>query len=360
MFRAPHTVIILKFFQKLAERLHWTSSVPVGIVISIFGLIGNVLSIVIWRRILRKNFGRNKSTAIYLIALAVADIALLFFFLLHDSLPKLFASLQSTMSFCYFFSYVAFPFFFLSIVASIWLLVCVSLNRFIMVNFPVKAKTYCSAARAHLGIGITLTCCFIVNLPHFFNYSPKLTSGNVTQTCLTPTEYGKSSGSINYEFWVHCIILVLAPWASIAFCNAGIIYALYKRTKKAAKQFSKSKEDGGKDKQMTRMLLTVTFAFLILLAWQCITQCFYMLGYGKPADMSKWDVVDKSFAMAKLGVVINSSINFILYSCSGSVFRKELYSMFETESGSKYKQTGSTSTGSKFTNDSFVGSETKL
>ena len=341
--------------QGTAEKLHWIFSVPVGIIISIFGLFGNVLSIIIWRRILRKNFGRNKSTAIYLIALAVADISLLFFFLTHNTLPMLFKSLMTTMSYCNYFAYVGFPFFFLSIVASIWLLVCVTFNRFILVNFPIKAKAFCSAARAYLGIGITLTCCFIVNMPHFFSYRPKSVTKN--STCMTLSEYGQSNGSINYEFWVHCIFLVLAPWASIAFCNAGIIYAMQKRAKNVAKKFSK--HDNDQDKQMTRMLMAVTFTFLVLLAWQCITQCFYMLGYdGKKGH--RWNMVDQSFASAKLGVVINSSINFILYSCTGSVFRKELFAIFMRQTGASYKPTSSSGTGTKFTNDSFVGSESKL
>lgn len=336
--------------------LHWIGSVPVGITISIFGLIGNALSIIIWRRVLKKNFGRNRSTAIYLIALAIADASLLFFFLMDDSLPSLFPYLKSTTSFCYFHAYVGFPFFFLSIVASIWLLVCVTINRYLMVNFPIKAKTLCSTTRAYLAIGITLGCCFIVNMPHFFNYNPQAKETNKTE-CITLSEYGKSSGSINYEFWVHCIFLVLAPWASIAFCNAGIVYGLQQQAKKLAKKFSKQNDNN--DRQMTRMLLTVTFTFLVLLAWQCITQCFYMLGYDG-RNGPRWNKVDQSFAMAKLGVVINSSINFILYSCSGSIFRKELFAMFGEDRQQGYKPETSTSTATKYTNNSFMASESKL
>lgn len=344
--------------QATAKQLHWIFSVPVGVVISIAGLIGNGLSLLVWKRVLKKNFGRNKSTAMYLIALALADSALLFFFLLDDSLPKILPSLESTMSFCYFHAYVGFPFFFLSIVVSIWLLVCVTLNRFLLVNFPIKAKSYCSTARANIGIGATIACCFVVNLPHFFNFSPKPGNGNTTK-CITLSDYGKSNGSINYEFWVHCIFLVLAPWASIAFCNAGIVYGLHKRARKMAKKFSKQLNDNSdKDRQMTRMLLVVTFTFLILLAWQCITQCFYMLGYdGKTGP--RWNNVDKSFAMAKLGVVINSSINFFLYSCTGSVFRKELQALLGIGRESRYKPDSGNSV-TKNTNDSFVHSESKL
>lgn len=78
---------------------------------------------------------------------------------------------------------------------------------------------------------------------------------------------------------------------------------------------------------MTIMLLTVTISFLVLLAWQCITQCFWMLEYGKtPKDpnSSTWQIVDTSFAFAKLGVIINSSINWFFYCITSTMFRNEM------------------------------------
>ena len=84
------------------------------------------------------------------------------------------------------------------------------------------------------------------------------------------------------------------------------------------------------EKQMTRSLLFITFSFLILLAWQCITQCFWMLGYGKHdrVQLNTWKMVDSSFALAKLGVIINSSINWIFYCFTCSMFRKEMRKLF--------------------------------
>ena len=81
---------------------------------------------------------------------------------------------------------------------------------------------------------------------------------------------------------------------------------------------------------MTRTLLFITFSFLILLAWQCITQCFWMLGYGKHdrTQPDTWKMVDSSFALAKLGVIINSSINWIFYCFTCSMFRKEMRKLF--------------------------------
>ena len=80
------------------------------------------------------------------------------------------------------------------------------------------------------------------------------------------------------------MFLVLVPWGSIAILNAWIVTTLLYNSK----QFQELERDPNKvaerhkqDKQITRTLLTVTFTFLILLAWQCINQCFFMLKFGE-------------------------------------------------------------------------------
>ena len=80
------------------------------------------------------------------------------------------------------------------------------------------------------------------------------------------------------------MFLVLFPWGSIAIINAWIISALFYNTKKfrdIEMDPKKVAEREQQDRQITRTLLMVTFTFLILLAWQCINQCFFMLKYGK-------------------------------------------------------------------------------
>jgi len=55
-----------------------------------------------------------------------------------------------------------------------------------------------------------------------------------------------------------------------------------------------------------------------------------MLGYGKhdQTQPNTWKMVDSSFALAKLGVIINSSINWIFYCFTCSMFRKEIRKLF--------------------------------
>ena len=37
---------------------------------------------------------------------------------------------------------------------------------------------------------------------------------------------------LRYEFWVHCIFIVLAPWISIAVMNAAMVFTIAKTKRK--------------------------------------------------------------------------------------------------------------------------------
>ncbi|XP_045214416.2 uncharacterized protein LOC123564715 [Mercenaria mercenaria] len=87
-----------------------------------------------------------------------------------------------------------------------------------------------------------------------------------------------------------------------------------------------------KENQLTKLLLTVTFTFLLLIALQCITQCFFML----QPEFSDTKVVSESYAIAKLGIVINSSVNVFLYCVSGKRFRREMRLFLYSIMGCKF------------------------
>ena len=84
------------------------------------------------------------------------------------------------------------------------------------------------------------------------------------------------------------------------------------------------------EKQVTISLLAVTFTFIVLLFWQCVSKCFFMLKFGQELDshLEIWKFVDGNFALSKIGLVLNSAINSFIYCCCGSNFRKELKNMF--------------------------------
>ena len=222
-----------------AAYLHWLCSVPIGATLAILGLIGNIISIIIWFRLNRSKSRRNRSTALYFIILAFCDSSLLMFFLLHDSLPSAVTSIKTTFGFAALDSWFFFPMFFFSLVCSIWMVVGVTANRYVMIAFPTKVQKFYSNTRSKLGILGIFIFAFLANLPHFFTFH---VIGKDDGYLSVPTEYGASQDSINYEFWAHCIVLVLGPWAIIAILNFLIIFRIRKQMKKFATEKGKTLE----------------------------------------------------------------------------------------------------------------------
>ncbi|XP_005097278.2 G-protein coupled receptor daf-37 [Aplysia californica] len=306
---------------KIDQYLHYLMSAIVGPIVCILGLIGNVLSLITWCRP-----GMRSSTGRYLTGQAVADFGVLLFFLLCDSVQFWAPSVGNSEVYGVFFCYIGYPFFFLTIICSIWFTVGVTVDRYIMVCWLTKAKRLCNERHANFGLLLITVNCFLINIPHFASFSPVLDRAeNDTGKTFVHTDFEKGSGGQFYEFWIHCIILILIPWVSVLAMNIMIIKKLNKTNKKMADKKTnasvmKSKQS---ENQITRLLLTVTFTFLFFIGLQCIIQCFAMR---QPswADMTK---VSSAFAFAKTGVVFNSSTNFLLYCLTGRRFRKELAKM---------------------------------
>ena len=211
------------------KQLHWICSVPIGLTVSIIGLIGNFVSCLVWNRIVKSKLRGNQSTGIYLIVLGIVDSGFLLFFILIDPIRMINPDVDKSYAYASFFSWFGFPLFFMFLVASIWLVVGVTLNRFIMIQFPTRVRDWYDKTRTFGGIFAFIAFSVFINIPHFWNFHPKKVNGTYS---IALTEYGSGDGSKNYEFWVHCIFVVLAPWAMIAILNALIVYRLSTQMKK--------------------------------------------------------------------------------------------------------------------------------
>ncbi|WAQ96192.1 FMAR-like protein [Mya arenaria] len=309
-----------------ARQMHHITSAYIGPVFLVLGLFGNLLSIVIWRKKLMKS-----STGTYLIAQAVNDIGVLIFFFLTDSLIELAPWVKMSNIFGVVYAYIGYPMFYFFVVNSIWTLVGVTIDRYVQVCWIDQAKilyifplqTLCNERAAQIGVALISVLSFIINMPHFNTYRavPNY-ERDANETAYEYTEFGHGAGSQLYEFWIHCMFLVLAPWVSIMFMNMAIIFRVGQLNKKMLQMRGNKaqKRAQRKENQMTNILLTVTFTFLGLIALQCVTQCFFMM---QPENMN-FEMVNEAYSVAKLGIVINSSINFILYCVTGKRFRNEL------------------------------------
>ena len=236
--------------------LHVIMSAYIGITLCCLGFLGNLISILVWKRINKQRHDSSKSAGMFLIALAVIDSGLLVFFATTEGFQNIATDAQNTYAYVWFFCYVGFPIYFFFILASVWLVVSITYNRFIAVVLPHRAASMNTVRKSYVIIFTTLILAFLTNIPHFFNYRPVQNAQNTWD--IVETEYGTSFSAVMYDFWGHCIFLVLVPWIFILILNLLIIRKLYQRRP------VKTKSKSSKEHQTTVILLTISSLFSAL------------------------------------------------------------------------------------------------
>lgn len=141
-------------------------------------------------------------------------------------------------------------------------------------------QNFCNERRAVIGLITMSVVNFIINIPHFATFTPfDSDGGRGQQLTYRKSDFGKSTGSHYYEFWVHCVFLVLGSWLGILVLNILIIrqVAYVSKNMNNRKSSHGCKKSQRYESQMTRTLLSVSFTFLVLIFPECIAKCFYML-----------------------------------------------------------------------------------
>ena len=315
---------MLHFYKFLEEEaysstdLHHICIAYIGVSICILGLIGNILSIVVWKRINRKRCDARKSAGVYLIVLAVTDNCLLVLFLCTEVLQTLKPNIIQS---CYisFYSYFGLPLFYFFLTASVWTVTCITANRFIAVLLPLRSKVLNSLKKTYGLIFVVFFFSLVVNIPRFV-YLP----GNTNNETVLKAYHNKHMKMFHfYDFGVHCMFLLVVPCVIISILNTATIVRLCQRRREKSKRGNSFQE-----KQTTLILLTVSFSFLIFLMWQCAAQCFWIMGF-EDKNLSNWLILDQFYDFGLLGIVFNSSSNFMLYCLTGKEFRKEICAIFK-------------------------------
>ena len=300
------------------EIAHYIWLIGSPIVIAI-GIIGNTLSILI----LSRKRMRKHTSAFYFTVLAVTDLLVLTVGLLRNFLEVL-------MGYDYIRTYSqasckihTFLVYFLG-QFSAWVLLSVTVERFISVWFPFKARYVCT--RKHAAIGLIILAAFISSANvHFFWTQGILVSplGNdtVKLTCHDLEEYHYFTRVI----WdiLDSILIAYIPCACMIVLNVLIIIKL-KRFRSGV--IFTPDSNSTRVNTMTAMLLTVTFTFVLLMT----PLTLYLMG-----QIDWWEYQHKNdssfeiyFAAAVQLMYMNNAINFLLYYVSGNMFRKEFKELF--------------------------------
>ena len=284
-------------------------------------VMGNSISVAV---LLRKAF-RRTSTSVFLIGLAISDTTYLsitvgYYTMYWHSYTPFLAHSEAG---CKIFTFL--PYF--SAHLSSWMLVNITIERFVAVTFPFKAKLLYSPKRAIFGTLVTVCLIFMLNIHYLVKYGIIKDDYGVP-SCYT--DISPSTGQI--VVWLDSLLFSIVPITMIFILNVIIFIKL-----RRSHQFKTQKSSAISRDQMDafRTILLVTTTFIVLTLPVSVTNIYYGLRKEDQYD----DLADTVFNVTHAIMNNNFCLNFFIYCLTGRKFRKELWAMCCCSSKSKMSAT---------------------
>lgn len=337
----------------LLQFVSWGIVLPI---ITVFGIIGNILTmIVLWRKEMQS------TTILFLRALVVTDTAIIIVAFIALT-PFIIAIYQCPdecpdTSMGYFkdviYPNIYTPINFLAMAIqqiNVWITVFVSTERYIAICHPFRAVGFCTKRAARITLIVVTIVSIVYNLPRCIatvakrgcpeDSSPINSNvGNTTNTtyaivlanvtgkeqsqtavndnCFTlvSTEFGKGFFyQTVYFMWMYTILIYVIPLTVLFVLNFLIIRELMKMQER--RHGTNIQDDNEANLSLVLVLIVVVFIV-------CQTP-----GLIAQFEMFPVLVLKKWLAISNTLFVMNSSVNFLIYTAVGKRFRKILLKIF--------------------------------
>lgn len=202
----------------------WTNGVMLNLV-GILGIFGNIISMIILSR------PQMKSSINYLlIGLARCDTVLILTSVLLFGIPAIYP--YTGHLFIYYYNVypllapVLFPLAMIAQTVTVYLTLTVTLERFVAVCHPLRARSLCTYGRARIYVLVIIIFSVVYNLPRFWEVSHQANfyeAFNTTIYCPVPSSLRQNSTYISvYIHWMYLVFLYILPFSSLAVLNAAI------------------------------------------------------------------------------------------------------------------------------------------
>lgn len=287
-------------------------------VVGLFGIFGNVISMIILSR------PQMRSSINYLlIGLARCDTVLIITSSLLFGLPGIYPYTGCLFNYYYLIyphiSPILFPVAMTAQTVSVYLTLTVTLERFVAVCHPLRARSLCTYGRARIYVIVIIIFSLIYNLPRFWEVSYTSYTHyehNMSVYCVEASELRSDQVYITvYIHWLYLVFLYFLPFTSLAILNACI----YKQVRRANAERQRLSRLQRREIGLATMLLCVVVVFFLCNILALVTNVL---------EASYDIILEPLVKTSNLLVTINSSVNFIIYVIFGEKFKRLFLRLF--------------------------------
>ncbi|XP_064651352.1 growth hormone secretagogue receptor type 1-like [Lineus longissimus] len=287
-----------------------------------FGFVGNTISFLITNK---KEY-RHVSTGVYMTSLAVLDNACLLVMMMYNmlSVQRLGDGIQDRQNF-----HVWFVFFNFSCqYASRLLLAAMTADRAYKVLFPLRAKSTGTTSKTKKVIIVVTLIPAIANINFFFTI----------KVLFIRTDDETPAYSFPEVPWIELMvtgwtlfIAVILPFFTILTSNILIIYGVQRAA--SARTDMVSVNDKAKENHLTRMLILVSVAYIILCLPDAVNELVFSIPevssqYVMSSDYWRTRAVLIGWTLAQVSAM-NHAVNFFLYVLGGGkTYRQDVKKLF--------------------------------
>ncbi|XP_069183263.1 LOW QUALITY PROTEIN: FMRFamide receptor [Procambarus clarkii] len=199
---------------------------------------------------------------------------------------------------------------------SVYLTVTVTVERYIAVCRPLRARSLCTYGRAKIYVISVALFSVLYNIPRFWEVSYKECNVKEAEFVIVlPTALRTHPYYIEiYIMWMYLIVMYLVPFLSLMIFN----FFIYREVRAANHERQQLSRLQKKEIGLAVMLLVVVTVFFVCNVLAFIINILELLGI----------TIELLTNASNLLITINSSVNFIIYCIFGQKFRKLFLKMF--------------------------------
>ncbi|KAA3678799.1 uncharacterized protein DEA37_0003975 [Paragonimus westermani] len=202
--------------------------------------------------------------------------------------------------------------------ATIWITVCLTAERFVAGCYPLHAGVLSSIPRARIAIVGCVIFSVIYNCPRWFELSYFVLEKDCHEVSSAHCIW-HSMLRVIYYTWGYILFMFLLPVLALTVMNIKLIQAL-RRSDIFRNEYRAPCHcpNTYRDKNVTRMVIVVVGVFIACQLPAMVFNIYFGI-VSTPEPEGGWCTLS---AIRNFLVVVNSSINFVVYCCMGAKFRR--------------------------------------